>query len=43
MLLAFVDLVPGTAIHTAALDRGLDDRMDILPELGVFGDRSYGT
>ncbi|MBI5688588.1 MAG: uracil phosphoribosyltransferase [Verrucomicrobia bacterium] len=34
---------PGTVIHTAALDRGLDDRKYILPGLGDFGDRLYGT
>lgn len=34
---------PGTAIHTAALDRTLNDRRYILPGLGDFGDRLYGT
>ena len=34
---------PGTTIHTAALDRGLNDRKYILPGLGDFGDRLYGT
>jgi uracil phosphoribosyltransferase len=34
---------PGTAIHTAALDRCLNDRKYILPGLGDFGDRLYGT
>ena len=34
---------PGTAIHTAALDRGLNARKYILPGLGDFGDRLYGT
>ncbi|HVS54111.1 MAG TPA: uracil phosphoribosyltransferase [Opitutaceae bacterium] len=34
---------PGTAIHTAALDRELDARKYILPGLGDFGDRLYGT
>lgn len=34
---------PGTVIHTAALDRGLNDRKYILPGLGDFGDRLYGT
>jgi uracil phosphoribosyltransferase len=34
---------PGTTIHTAALDRGLDARRYILPGLGDFGDRLYGT
>ena len=34
---------PGTVIHTAALDRGLNERKYILPGLGDFGDRLYGT
>jgi uracil phosphoribosyltransferase len=34
---------PGTVIHTAALDRTLDARKYILPGLGDFGDRLYGT
>lgn len=34
---------PGTVIHTAALDRGLNARKYILPGLGDFGDRLYGT
>ncbi len=34
---------PDAAIYTAALDRGLDDRKYILPGLGDFGDRLYGT
>ncbi|MBM3853534.1 MAG: uracil phosphoribosyltransferase, partial [Verrucomicrobia bacterium] len=34
---------PGTAIHTAALDRALNARKYILPGLGDFGDRLYGT
>ena len=34
---------PGTIIHTAAIDRGLNDRKYILPGLGDFGDRLYGT
>lgn len=34
---------PGTVIHTAALDRELNDRKYILPGLGDFGDRLYGT
>jgi len=33
----------GTEIYTAALDRGLNDRKYILPGLGDFGDRLYGT
>jgi uracil phosphoribosyltransferase len=34
---------PDTTIHTAALDRELDVRKYILPGLGDFGDRLYGT
>lgn len=34
---------PDTAIHTAALDRALNSRKYILPGLGDFGDRLYGT
>ena len=34
---------PGIRIHTAALDRQLNDRRYILPGLGDFGDRLYGT
>jgi len=34
---------PGTAIYTAALDRALNDRKFILPGLGDFGDRLFGT
>ena len=34
---------PETEIYTAALDRGLNDRKYILPGLGDFGDRLYGT
>ena len=33
----------GTVIHTAALDRELNARKYILPGLGDFGDRLYGT
>jgi uracil phosphoribosyltransferase len=33
----------GTQIYTAALDRGLNDKKYILPGLGDFGDRLYGT
>ncbi|MCC6729868.1 MAG: uracil phosphoribosyltransferase [Chthonomonadales bacterium] len=36
-------LHPEVAIYTAALDRGLDDRKFIVPGLGDFGDRLYGT
>ena len=34
---------PTVPIFTAALDRGLNDRKYILPGLGDFGDRLYGT
>ncbi len=34
---------PGVDVYTAALDRGLDSRKFILPGLGDFGDRLYGT
>lgn len=34
---------PGLRIYTAALDRQLNDRKYILPGLGDFGDRLYGT
>ena len=34
---------PGTIVHTAALDRGLNAKKYILPGLGDFGDRLYGT
>lgn len=34
---------PDVDIFTAALDRGLDERKYILPGLGDFGDRLYGT
>jgi uracil phosphoribosyltransferase len=34
---------PGTVIHTAVVDRELNDRKYILPGLGDFGDRLYGT
>ena len=34
---------PGTTIHTAALDRTLNKKKYILPGLGDFGDRLYGT
>ena len=36
-------LHPGTAIYTAAVDRELNSRKYILPGLGDFGDRLYGT
>ena len=35
--------VPGAEIYTAALDRGLNERKFILPGLGDFGDRLFGT
>jgi uracil phosphoribosyltransferase len=34
---------PDTAIHVAVLDRALNSRKYILPGLGDFGDRLYGT
>ncbi len=34
---------PSVPIYTAALDRTLNDRKYILPGLGDFGDRLYGT
>ena len=34
---------PDLQIFTAALDRQLNDRKYILPGLGAFGDRLYGT
>ena len=34
---------PGTVIHAAAVDRALNPRKYILPGLGDFGDRLYGT
>jgi len=34
---------PDAAIYTAAVDRGLNDRKFILPGLGDFGDRLFGT
>ncbi len=34
---------PGTLIYAAALDRELNDKKYILPGLGDFGDRLYGT
>jgi uracil phosphoribosyltransferase len=34
---------PDTAIYTAVLDRGLNERKFILPGLGDFGDRYFGT
>jgi uracil phosphoribosyltransferase len=34
---------PEVPIHTGALDRALNDKKYILPGLGDFGDRLYGT
>ncbi len=34
---------PDVEIYTAALDAGLDERKYIVPGLGDFGDRLYGT
>ena len=34
---------PGTLVVAAALDEGLDERRYIVPGLGDFGDRLYGT
>ena len=34
---------PDVEIFTAAVDRGLDERKYIVPGLGDFGDRLYGT
>ncbi|HSR24235.1 MAG TPA: uracil phosphoribosyltransferase [Candidatus Eisenbacteria bacterium] len=34
---------PGVTVFTAALDSGLDDRAFIVPGLGDFGDRLFGT
>ena len=35
--------VPDAVVYTAAIDRGLNDRRYILPGLGDFGDRLFGT
>lgn len=35
--------VPGSEIYAAALDRELNEKKYILPGLGDFGDRLYGT
>ena len=37
------DRHPGVKIFTAALDEGLNDRAYIVPGLGDFGDRLFGT
>jgi uracil phosphoribosyltransferase len=34
---------PDVAIYTPAVDRGLNEQMYIVPGLGDFGDRLYGT
>ena len=34
---------PGVMIYTAAIDEGLDNRAFIVPGLGDFGDRLFGT
>ena len=36
-------VAPEVALHAAALDRELNGRKYILPGLGDFGDRLYGT
>jgi len=36
-------VAPEVAVYTAALDRQLNDRKFILPGLGDFGDRLFGT
>jgi uracil phosphoribosyltransferase len=36
-------VVPNARIYTAALDRALNERKYIVPGLGDFGDRLYGT
>ncbi|MDF9827361.1 uracil phosphoribosyltransferase [Ereboglobus sp. PH5-5] len=40
---AVKDAHPDVPIYTCALDRALNDRKYILPGLGDFGDRLYGT
>jgi uracil phosphoribosyltransferase len=35
--------VPQAVVYSAALDRALNDRKYILPGLGDFGDRLFGT
>ncbi len=39
----FEEAHPGTLVVAAALDEGLDGRRYIVPGLGDFGDRLYGT
>jgi len=36
-------VAPDATVYTAAIDRGLDARKFILPGLGDFGDRLFGT
>jgi uracil phosphoribosyltransferase len=36
-------VAPGATVYTAAIDRQLDGRKFILPGLGDFGDRLFGT
>jgi uracil phosphoribosyltransferase len=36
-------VVPDAVVYTATLDRGLNDKKYILPGLGDFGDRLFGT
>jgi len=36
-------VTPDVTVYTAAIDRGLDARKFILPGLGDFGDRLFGT
>ena len=36
-------VTPDATVYTAAIDRGLDARKFILPGLGDFGDRLFGT
>jgi len=36
-------VAPEAIVYTAALDRGLNARKYILPGLGDFGDRLFGT
>jgi uracil phosphoribosyltransferase len=40
---AMTEAHPGTTVFTAAVDRELNDQGYILPGLGDFGDRLYGT
>ncbi len=38
-----LELHPDVSVYTAALDRSLNDKKYIVPGLGDFGDRLYGT